>query len=77
MKRRSFAVLFLILSLLLLAIPQLSAQNAPAAVIGIRDAGCESQSPQALGALNAAPGLEKSPIRAMPRINPIRRRSRP
>ena len=46
MKPRSFAVLFLILSLLLLAIPQLSAQNAPAAVIGIRDAGCESQSPQ-------------------------------
>ena len=58
MKRRSFAVLFLILSLLLLAIPQLSAQNAPAAVIGIRDAGCESQSPQVLGALNAALGLE-------------------
>ena len=59
MKRRSFAVFFLILSLLLLAIPQLSAQNAPAAVIGIRDAGCESQSPQVLGALNAALGLEK------------------
>ena len=58
MKRRSFAVLFLILSLLLLAIPQLSAQNAPAAVIGFRDAGCESQSPQVLGALNAALGLE-------------------
>ena len=59
MKRHSFVVFFLISILVLVAIPQLSAQNAPAAVIGFRDAGCESQSPQALGALNAALGLEK------------------
>ena len=58
MKRRSIVVFFLISTLLLLAIPQLSAQNAPSAVIGLQVAGCETQSPQALSSLDTAPGLE-------------------
>ncbi|MCY4020704.1 MAG: MG2 domain-containing protein [Chloroflexi bacterium] len=60
MKRHSFAVLFLISTLMLLAIAQLSAQVLPSEFGRLRESGCDSPSWQALGRLDAAPWLESS-----------------
>lgn len=58
MKRPSFAVFFLISVLIMLPIPELSAQIFTSEFGRLRYSGCASQSPQALRALDAAPWLE-------------------